>query len=153
MRTRILLLVVTVGLLFSLLVVGAYVTVAGYGGLCGLDTPEDWPLCNGHLLPPPDIGSIVEYAHRVLASLSGLFLIVTALIFWRSRDSDRAPKILLLLALVSIIAEIIIGGVVVNSGLSPLVVTIHQAIAMLVFGLTVGAAADYFRASEAPRKD
>lgn len=153
MRTRNLVLAVTVGLLFSLLTVGAYVTVANYGDRCGVNTPEDWPLCNGQLLPPPDIGSVVEYTHRILASLSGLFLIVTTLIFYRNRDADRAPKTLLLLAVASIIAEIIVGGVVVNTSLSPLIVTIHQAIAMLVFGLTVGAAAVSFRASEGPRKD
>ena len=81
MRGRIVLLLFSVGLLFSLLAVGAYVTAAGYGGLCGLNTPEDWPLCNGNLLPPPDIGSIVEYTHRILASLSGLFLVLTTIAF------------------------------------------------------------------------
>ena len=140
MRSRVTALFITVGLLFALLTVGAYVTTAGYGGLCGLDTPEDWPLCNGNLLPPPDIGSVVEYTHRILASLSGLFLIVTTVLFWKSQ-AKRTPKILLLLALVSIVAEIIVGGIVVNSNLSPLVVTIHQALALFVFGLTVGAAA------------
>ena len=141
MRGRIVLLIFSVGLLFSLLAVGAYVTAAGYGGLCGLNTPEDWPLCNGNLLPPPDVGSIVEYTHRILASLSGLFLVLTTVAFWRSRDSDRTPRLLVLFALLSILAEIVVGGAVVNSDLSPLVVTIHQAIAMLVFGFTVGAAA------------
>jgi heme a synthase len=153
LKARNALLLITVGVLFSLLAVGAYVTAADYGGLCGLDTPEDWPLCNGHLLPPPDVGSIVEYAHRILASLSGLFLIISTLLFWRSRDSDRAPKILLLMALVSIMAEIVVGGIVVNSDLSPIIVTVHQAIAMLVFGLTVGALAVSSRVSEGPRKD
>ena len=146
MRGKIALLVFTVGLLFALLAVGAYVTAAGYGGLCGLNTPEDWPLCNGNLLPPPDIGSIVEYTHRILASLSGLFLILTTFTFWRSRDLPRGPKVLLLLAMVSILAEIVVGGIVVNSGLAPLIVTIHQAMAMLVFGLTVAAAAVSLRA-------
>ena len=141
MQGRFVILSVTVGLLFSLLSVGAYVTTAGYGGLCGLNTPEDWPLCNGQLFPPPDIGSIVEYTHRMLASLSGLFLILSTVLFWRSQESARASKILLLLALVSIFAEIGVGGVVVNSNLSPFIVTIHQALALLVFGLTVGAAA------------
>jgi heme a synthase len=147
MRGRNVLLISSVVLLFSLLAVGAYVTAAGYGGLCGLNTPEDWPLCNGNLLPPPDIGSIVEYTHRILASLSGLFLVLTTVAFWKSRDSDRTPRLLVLFALVSILAEIVVGGVVVNSDLSPLIVTIHQAIAMLVFGFTVGAAASSLRRS------
>jgi heme a synthase len=145
MRNRNVLLAITVVVLFSLLTVGAYVTAADYGGLCGLNTPEDWPLCNGSLLPPPDIGSVVEYTHRILASLSGLFLILTALAFWRARDSDRGPRLLISFALVSIITEIVVGGVVVNSNLSPLIVTIHQALALIVFALTVSAAAISFR--------
>ena len=75
------------------------------------------------------------------------------LAFWRSRDSERAAKILLILALASIIAEIVVGGIVVNSNLSPAIVTVHQAIAMLVFGLTVGAAAVVFHSPKSPRKD
>jgi heme a synthase len=141
MKGRLILLVSTVAILFLLLAVGAYVTAANYGALCGINTPQDWPLCNGHLLPPPDFGSIIEYTHRILASLSGLFLVITTLVFWRAKDTPRAPKLLLVLALVSIFAEIGVGGAVVNSGLAPLIVTLHQAIAMLVFGFTVGAAA------------
>jgi cytochrome c oxidase assembly protein subunit 15 len=141
MQGKIVILLVTVGVLFSLLTVGAYVTAANFGGFCGLNTPEDWPLCNGQLLPPPDIGSIIEYTHRILASFSGLFLILSTVLFWRSRETPRAPKVLLLTAVISILVEIGVGEVVVNSNLSPLIVTVHQALAMLVFGLTVGAAA------------
>jgi len=139
MRGRYAILLVTVGVLFALLVVGAYVTAANYGAKCGVNTPEDWPLCNGSLFPPPDFGSIVEYTHRILASLSGLFLIFSNVAYWRAKDSGRAPRLLLLSALLLIFVEIVVGGVVVNSDLSPAVVTLHQAIAILVFGLTLGA--------------
>jgi heme a synthase len=141
MHGRNVLLVLTVATLFSLLVVGAYVTVAGYGGACGVNTPEDWPLCNGQLIPPGDVASIVEYTHRIFASLSGLFLILTTVAFWRARDSDRTARKLLYLALGSIVAEIVLGGVVVNTNLAAPIVTIHQALALLVFGFTVSAAA------------
>jgi heme A synthase len=145
MQGRNALLAVTVTVLFSLLVVGAYVTAANYGGECGVNTPEDWPLCNGQLLPPPDIGSVIEYTHRILASLSGLFLILSAVTFWRAKDSPLAARRLLYLALGSIVAEIIVGGVVVNTNLSAAFVTLHQAIALLVFGFTVAAASISFR--------
>lgn len=145
MRGRNALLGSTVVVLFSLLVVGALVTAAGYGGLCGLNTPEDWPLCNGKLLPPPDTGSIVEYSHRILASLSGLLLILTTIVFWRAKDSPGSSRKLLYLALITILAEIIIGGAVVNTNLSAAIVTLHQAFALLVFGLTVAAAAVSFQ--------
>ncbi len=145
MKPRNSLLGITVLILFSLLVVGAYVTAANYGGMCGVNTPEDWPLCNGQLLPPADFGSIVEYSHRILASLSGLFLIITTVVFWRAKDSQSSARKLLYLALASIIAEIVVGGIVVNTDLSASIVTLHQAIALLVFGFTVGAAAVSFR--------
>ena len=147
MKGRNVLLALTVVTLFSLLVVGAYVTVAGYGGACGVNTPEDWPLCNGQLIPPGDIASVVEYTHRIFASLSGLFLILTTLAFWRAKDSQPGARKLLYLALGSIIAEIVLGGIVVNTNLSAPVVTAHQGIALLVFGFTVGAAATAFRRS------
>jgi cytochrome c oxidase assembly protein subunit 15 len=135
----------TVVVLFLLLVVGAYVTAAGYGGLCGLNTPEDWPLCNGRLIPPPDFGSIIEYTHRILASLSGLLLILTTAAFWRSAGAPTASRRMLLLALVLIVVEIGVGGVVVNTLLSPAIVTLHQGFALLIFGFTVAAAVVSFR--------
>lgn len=148
MQGRNTLLAASVVLLFLLLVVGAYVTAAGYGGLCGLNTPEDWPLCNGQLIPPPDVGSVVEYTHRILASLSGLFLILTAVAFWKAREfSPAAARRLVYLAVGAVVVEIVIGGIVVNTGLSPLAVTMHQAFALLVFGSTVAAAAVSFRES------
>jgi cytochrome c oxidase assembly protein subunit 15 len=145
MQGRNTLLGLTVVIVFSLFVVGAYVTAADYGGLCGLNTPEDWPLCNGQLFPPPSIGPVVEYTHRILASLSGLFLILTALVFWRAKNAPSSAKKLVYLALVSVLVEIVIGGVVVNTNLSAPVVTLHQALALLVFGFTVGAVAVSFR--------
>ena len=141
MKLRIALLLATVVLLFALLGVGAYVTAGNYGAACGVGTSSDWPECNGNLFPPLVFGAIVEYTHRVLASLSGLFMVLTAVTFWRAKDAGKTSKRLVLLALVSIIVEIFVGGAVVDSSLSPLVVTLHQMIAVLVFGFTVGAAA------------
>jgi cytochrome c oxidase assembly protein subunit 15 len=134
----------TVAIVFALLVVGAYVTVANYGGMCGVDTPEDWPLCNGQLFPPSSLGPVIEYTHRILASLSGLFLILTALVFWRAKNAPSGARKLVYLALISVLVEIVIGGAVVNTDLSAAVVTLHQAFALLVFGFTVGAAAVSF---------
>ena len=147
MQGRNVLLALTVATLFSLLVVGAYVTVAGYGGACGVDTPEDWPLCNGQLIPPADIGSVVEYMHRIFASLSGLFLILTTVAFWRAKDAGAGTKKLLSRARGAIVAESFLGGVVVNTSLAASVVTAHQGLALLVFGFTVAAAATAFRRS------
>ncbi|HYB76228.1 MAG TPA: COX15/CtaA family protein [Nitrososphaerales archaeon] len=141
MRIRMILLIATVITLFALLTVGAYVTVAGDGDACGSSVPNDYPLCQGHFLPPPILGAIAEYSHRVLASLSSLFLIITAFLFWRSKDPPVAAKQSLYVASLLIIAEIILGAAVVATIEPPWLVTIHQANALLVFGFAVAALA------------
>jgi len=141
MRIRTILLIATVITLFALLTVGAYVTVAGDGDACGSSVPNDYPLCQGHFLPPPVLGAIAEYSHRVLASLSSLFLIITTFLFWRSKDPPVAAKQSLYVASLLIIAEIILGAAVVATIEPPWLVTIHQANALIVFGFAVAALA------------
>ena len=141
MRVRTILLIATVISLFALLTVGAYVTVAGDGDACGSSVPSDYPLCQGHLLPPPVLGAIAEYSHRLLASLSSLFLFVTVFIFWRAKDSPLAARQSLYLASLLIILEVVLGAAVVATTEPPWLVTIHQANALLVFGLVVAALA------------
>jgi cytochrome c oxidase assembly protein subunit 15 len=141
LKARVILLLLTVVLVFSLIVVGAYVTAGGYGAACGTNLGSDWPLCNGNLLPPPQIGPVAEYSHRILASLSTLFLFVTTFLFWRGKDSPGSVRKLLYLASVLIVVEIVLGGAVVTQELEAALVTVHQADALLIFGLTAAAGA------------
>lgn len=141
MNGRNALLVVSVCLLFALLVVGAAVTAGNFGAECGVNVlQQDWPLCNGHLFPPLVLGPIVEYSHRILASLSALFLILTTVMFSRAKPKPR-ERTLVYASTALIFVEIGVGGVVVNTNLSAAVVTLHQALAILIFGLAVAAAA------------
>ena len=139
------LLVLTTATLFSLLVVGAYVTAGGYGGACGSNLGQDYPLCQGQLLPPPQQGPVAEYTHRLLASLSTLFLFVTTFVFWRAKDTQFQVRRQLILASFLIVLEVLIGAAVVVQVEPAWLVTLHQANALLVFALSVGAPAIYFR--------
>jgi heme a synthase len=141
MRRRDAFLILTVVTLFSLLVVGAFVTADNDGGACGSNLGSDYPLCQGQLLPPPQLGPVVEYTHRLLASLSTLFLFVTAFLFWRARDSPVTARRLLYLASFLIVVEVLLGAAVVVAVEPAWLVTLHQANALLVFGFTVAAAA------------
>jgi heme A synthase len=145
MLPRNVLILVTMVAVFSLIAVGAYVTAAGFGEACGSNLGTDWPLCNGNLLPPPQVGPVAEYSHRILASLSTLFLFVTTFVFWRAKDASSSIKKLLLAASLLIVLEVVLGGIVVTQDLEAVFVTIHQANALLIFGLSVAAAAVAFR--------
>src|SRR2546423_5960595 len=54
---------------YLLIILGAIVRITGSGLGCG----EHWPLCNGRLLPPLDVPTLIEYGHRLAAAaVSGL---------------------------------------------------------------------------------
>ncbi len=139
MRFKEALLLTTVAILFSAIVVGAYVTVANFGGACGSDIPQDWPGCLGGLLPPPQFGPVVEYLHRILAALSTLFLLVVTALYLKDRSSDRGVKRVLAVALGLLVAQVLLGGVVIAQSEESAVVAAHQGLAVLTFGFAVAA--------------
>lgn len=145
MKPRNLLLVATLVSVFALIVVGAYVTSAGDGGACGTNIGTDWPLCQGNIFPPLQLPAIAEYSHRLLATVTSIFLFVTTFLFWRAKDTPLGARRSLYAASILIVIEIILGGAVITSNLAAVLVTIHQADALLIFGFTVAAGAIAFR--------
>ena len=74
----------TAGLTTSILSIlaGAIVRATGSGDGCG----ASWPTCNGRVIPSLKTSSeIIEFSHR---SISGVLLIVTLLLFVKSKDPD-----------------------------------------------------------------
>jgi len=134
-------------LLFSLIVVGAYVAAAGDGAACGTSVPADWPLCNGNLLPPPNLGAVAEYSHRLLAALSTLFLMLTTAIYWRSTTRSSPATKALVVATVLVVIQVLLGGLVIAQDLEAALVAIHQAVAVLILGFAVAALSFGTRAS------
>ena len=140
MRVPYFLLLLSVVSLFIVIVVGAYVTVAGFGDACGSSVPQDWPTCLGGLFPPLQLAPVMEYMHRLFAALSTLFLLLTTLAFWRAGDAEKVVKRVVYAAMVLLVAQVLLGGVVIATAEQEyLVVTAHQALAILTFGMTVAA--------------
>jgi len=148
LRGRLALLSATVVSLFLLLVVGAYVTAAGFGEACGAMVPSDWPLCLGNLLPPPLLGPVAEYSHRILAALSSLLLFMSTFAYWRRRDNPAGR--IILVASAFLILEVLLGGAVVAQGLYAALVALHQALGILILALAVSALALAWRAPGGP---
>src|SRR2546430_10144251 len=60
---------------YLLIVLGAVVRITGSGLGCG----NNWPLCNGRLFPPlDDIGTVIEWSHRLVARLVTILVVALA---------------------------------------------------------------------------
>src|SRR5207249_2380075 len=74
---------------YLLIILGAIVRITGSGLGCG----EHWPLCNGKLLPPlDDIGTLIEWNHRLAAAAVSVLVIALAGYAWRLRRETRNGK-------------------------------------------------------------
>ena len=75
---------------YLLIILGAIVRITGSGMGCG----EHWPLCNGRLLPPLDVPTMIEYGHRLAAA--AVSVLVTALAaygWWLRRGTFGRPAV------------------------------------------------------------
>lgn len=116
----------TVGLLFLLLVWGNLVA----GLKAGLACP-DWPLCYGKILPPWRWDIYMEFLHRVIAGVTSLFL--AALSLNRYRRYEGTARIVPVLAILLLLAEIGMGGAVVLLETPVQLTTYHFMTGLLVF--------------------
>jgi len=128
------LLLLTLVSLYLLMVVGAYVTTAGYGLEC-----PDWPTCRGQLIPTLTPGVLVEYSHRLLTVLTTILLFAATYAVWRARPRVNGSLRAMELASALLVVQILLGGVVVGTALDALVSAAHLANAIIIFGLVVAA--------------
>jgi heme A synthase len=119
-------------LCYSTILLGGNVMASDNGLAC-----PDWPSCfgNGNYLPAFHGGVVAEWSHRVVAfflATSVLVLAVLGVAFERNR------RILLRLsvgALGLVVAEALLGGLVVEESLADELVLAHLGIATVLFGL------------------
>ena len=94
----------------------------------GLGCP-DWPLCYGQLIPPFELATLIEYSHRLSASVLGFLVIATVLvglIYFRDQSWVIWPSIS---GLVLVVAAAGLGGATVLTELKWWVRLIHLALA------------------------
>ena len=131
---------------YVLIVLGAVVRITGSGLGCG----DHWPLCNGRLLPPlDDIGTVIEWSHRLVAALVSILVIALAGYDWwiRERPAGRRAVRPTVIALALLILQVALGAITVKLELPPWSVILHLGTAMLLLatllvaarGQTVGA--------------
>jgi len=74
---------------YLLIILGAIVRITGSGMGCG----DHWPLCNGKLLPPLDLPTLIEYGHRLAAALVSVLVSgLAAYAWWLRRGAGSGEQ-------------------------------------------------------------
>ena len=113
---------------------GGIVRVTASGRGC--DSPhggvDQWPLCDGSLIPPFNQAGLIEFTHRWLAAAaSTLIIAVAVMVFLRYR---QAPRLMAgaIVVVVLIILQIILGQITISTEESGYVVLVHLGNALLL---------------------
>jgi len=126
---------------YLLIILGAIVRITGSGLGCG----EHWPLCNGKLLPPLDLPTMIEYGHRLAAAaVSGLVTALAAYTWWLRKGAGSreqfSPDRTAYVALALLVVQVLLGAVTVKLSLPPWTVILHLGTAMLLLATLIVAA-------------
>ena len=120
---------------FALITIGGLVRATESGLGC-----PDWPLCHGQIIPPFEYHVLIEYSHRLTASVVGLLVVAcTALVWLRHRESAGLKR-LMAVAVVALIVQVILGGITVLTELPAPIVTAHLFAAETLFAMLIVAA-------------
>lgn len=98
---------------FNVLVIllGALVRATGSGAGCG----RSWPTCDGRAIPELEGATAIEFTHRAASGIALVLVAVLALLVWRRTGKGHAARIGVALSLVAIVAEALIGALIVLS--------------------------------------
>lgn len=121
------LLLVTLISTFTLIVIGGIVRVTDSGLGC-----PGWPLCFGKVIPPMEKHAIIEYTHRLFASIVSVLLISVAALAWAYYRRYKAIFYLSISLILLLIVQIALGGLTVEADLAPEFVTAHLATAEML---------------------
>jgi len=141
---------------YLLIVLGGIVRITGSGLGCG----DEWPICHGRLIPSfADIGTAIEWSHRLVAAIvSTLVVLLAGSVWWVRRRSPPGPGRLAYVALGLLVVQVLLGAVTVKLQLPAWTIVLHLGTAMLLFAtliisahrLTPGASPGSRRPVEAP---
>jgi cytochrome c oxidase assembly protein subunit 15 len=154
---------ITIGTVYLVILAGGVVRCTGSGMGC-----PDWPKCFGTWVPPTDASQLpanykekykvrghaadfnvtktwTEYGNRLVGVLTGIFIFCTFIYSIPFFKDDKQVFYFSLLSLFIVGFQGWLGAKVVASYLSPVMITIHMALAMVLIGVLFYV---YFRASK-----
>ena len=117
----------------------AEVLIIGTGGAVrltgsGLGCPT-WPTCTpDSIVNTPEMGihGVIEFGNRTLTGLVGILALVVVLLVWRMPRRRRDLFTLSLIVLGGVVAQAIVGGITVLTGLNPFIVGFHYVASVAI---------------------
>jgi len=126
---------------FALIAVGGLVRATKSGLGCG----DDWPHCNGRLLPRIEsITTAIEFTHRFVAAIVVVLIAAQLVAAWRGYRRSKRIFRPAAAALVLVLGQAGLGAAVVDQHLRAAYVTAHFAVAMILFATLLYAVVNTF---------
>jgi heme A synthase len=122
-----------------LVLIGGIVRVSDSGLGCGPagSGTHGWPLCEGGVVPTGSSESVIEFSHRVAATVVGLLILGLIVFAWRRLRGHTWIVRGSIAAGLLVLAQAALGGLTVEEGLHEYLVAAHLGLAMLLIGLLV----------------
>ena len=122
--------IATTALVFVLIVLGGTVRATDSGLGC-----PDWPRCHGSFIPKWEKHTLIEYSHRLTASVAGVMVFAVAIWAWKSYRHTRSIFYPAVATVLLLLVQGGLGGLTVIQELPPEIVTVHLATALALFAL------------------
>ncbi|MFF2369397.1 heme A synthase [Agromyces sp. NPDC058110] len=118
--------------IFAWLSFVAQTTIIATGGAVrltgsGLGCPT-WPTCTpGSLVPTEELSyhSLIEFGNRLMTGVVGIVALILFILVWRIRRERRDLFTLSFIVGAGIVAQAVVGGITVWTGLNPFIVGFH----------------------------
>lgn len=117
----------------------AQVTIIATGGAVrltgsGLGCPT-WPTCTADSLIPTDelsYHSLIEFGNRMMTGVVGILALVLFVLVWRIRAERRDLFTLSFIVGAGVVAQAVVGGITVWTGLNPFIVGFHYVSSLVL---------------------
>ncbi|TFB76260.1 heme A synthase [Cryobacterium glaciale] len=115
------------------------ILIVGTGGAVrltgsGLGCPT-WPTCvAGSLVPTQEMGvhGVIEFGNRLMTGLIGIIAIAAVVLLWRLRKGRKDLFVLAVILGSGVLAQALVGGVTVLTGLNPFIVGFHFTASLIM---------------------
>jgi len=121
----------------------AQTIIVGTGGAVRLTSSglgcNTWPTCTADsLVPTPELGihGLIEFGNRMMTGVVGIIALIVLIFVWRLRRTRRDLFVLAWIVMGGVLAQAVVGGVSVRTGLNQWIVGFHYFASLLLVCVT-----------------